>query len=252
MWVLRVSVDRYDVIGRGYRRHRRPDRRIATAIDAALGEARTVLNVGAGAGSYEPADRRVVAAEPSWEMIRQRPLGSAPAVRGVAESLPFRDGVFDAALAILTVHHWSNLDAGLAELRRVSRRQVVLTWDHAEFARFWLVAEYLPEIAEHERSLPSLATVRRGLGAEVHPVPVPADCVDGFLGAYWRRPAAYLDAQVRASMSGIALLDQQVVRSAMIRLRSDLDSGRWYQRHAALLDADTLDLGYRLLVGGAV
>lgn len=244
-------MDRYDVIGQEYHLHRRPDARIATAIEAVLGGARTVLNVGAGAGSYEPAGRRVVAAEPSWEMIRQRPPGSATVVRAVAESLPFRDATFDAALAILTVHHWADLDAGLAELRRVSRRQIVLTWDQAEFARFWLVAEYLPEIAEHERTLPSLATVRNGLDADVYPVPVPADCVDGFLGAYWRRPTAYLDAQVRASMSGIALLDQHVVRSAMMRLRSDLDSGRWHRRHAALLAADSVDLGYRLLVGGA-
>lgn len=249
--VVCVSLDRYDVIGQGYRGHRRPDARIAAAIDAALGQARTVLNVGAGTGSYEPVGRRVVAVEPSWEMIRQRAAGSAPVVRAVAESLPFRDAAFDAAVAILTVHHWSNLDAGLTELRRVSRRQVVLTWDQAEVARFWLVAEYLPEIAEHERTLPSLTAVREGLDAEVYPVPVPADCVDGFLGAYWRRPAAYLDARVRAAISGIALLDQRVVRSAMVRLRSDLDSGRWYRRHAGLLEADSVDLGYRLLVSDA-
>ena len=241
-------MDRYDLIGQGYRQQRLPDARIASAIVAALGGARTVLNVGAGAGSYEPVDRRVVAAEPSWEMIRQRPAGSAPAVRAVAESLPFDDATFDAAMALLTVHHWSNLDAGLAELRRVSRRQVVLTWDQAVFARFWLVTEYLPEIAEHERTLPSLEAVRDGLDATVYPVRVPADCLDGFLGAYWRRPAAYLDPQVRAAMSGIALLDQHAVEHALARLRSDLDSGHWHRRHADLLAADSMDLGYRLLV----
>jgi SAM-dependent methyltransferase len=241
---------RYDLIGRGYRRQRQPDSRIASAIDRALGGARTVLNVGAGTGSYEPVDRWVVAAEPSREMVRQRPAAAAPVVRAVAESLPFADAAFDAAMAILTVHHWSNPDAGLAELCRVSRRQVVLTWDQAEFARFWLVAEYLPEIAEHERTLPSLAWVRDRLDAAVYPVPVPADCVDGFLGAYWRRPSAYLDARVRAAMSAIALLDQHVVRQALTRLRSDLVSGRWQRRHADLLDADSVDLGYRLLVAG--
>lgn len=244
-------MDRYDLIGHGYRHQRLPDPRIASAIAAALGDARTVLNVGAGTGSYEPADRRVVAVEPSWEMIQQRPTGAAPAVRAVAETLPFADATFDATLAVLTVHHWSSLGVGLAELRRVSRRQVVLTWDQAVFARFWLVTDYLPEIAEHERALPGLAAVRDGLDATVVPVRVPADCVDGFLGAYWRRPAAYLDPRVRAAMSGIALLDQQVVKRALERLRSDLTTGRWHRRHADLLAMDSIDLGYRMLVGDA-
>jgi SAM-dependent methyltransferase len=135
-----------------------------------------VLNVGAGAGSYEPANRRVVAVEPSWETIQQRPTGAAPAVRAVAETLPFADATFDATLAVLTVHHWSNLGAGLAELRRVSRWPVVLTWDQAVFARFWLATGYLPEIAEYERALPGLAAVRDSLD----PVRVPPTASTGW------------------------------------------------------------------------
>lgn len=240
----------YQTLGLGYAGHRRPDPRIAALIDQALGSARSVINVGAGTGSYEPRGRRVTAVEPSTVMISQRPPGSAPVVQGYAEALPFPDQSFDAATAILTVHHWTDAAAGLAELRRVSRRQVVLTWDPAVVARFWLVAEYLPEIAEADAELAALRTVRTGLGHDGMPVtavPVPADCTDGFLGAYWRRPHRYLDPQTRAAISALANLRRDQVDLAMRRLATDLAAGRWHQRHHELLDAHTLDIGYRLV-----
>jgi SAM-dependent methyltransferase len=239
----------YDRIGVGYSAHRRPDPRIEARIDAALGSARTVLNVGAGSGSYEPAARAVVAVEPSAEMVRQRPRGSAPAVRAAAEHLPFRDASFDAALAVLTLHHWRDWRAGLAQLRRVARERVVLlTWDPDGGAGFWLVREYFPEILEADRlTFPSLEELAAVLGpVDVQPVPIPADCSDGFLGAYWRRPAAYLDAGVRGAISGFARLEEPGPRLA--RLAADLADGTWASRHHALLSAAELDLGYRLVI----
>jgi SAM-dependent methyltransferase len=247
-----MTSDPYAALGTAYATRRRPDPRIAGVIRAALGGARTVLNVGAGTGSYEPWDRRVVALEPSTVMIRQRPPAAAPVVRGTAESLPFADQAFDAALAILTVHHWASAPAGLAELSRVARQQVVLTWDPAVRDGFWLVRDYLPAIAEHERSLACLPVVQAGLARGRREVitcdvPVPGDCADGFLGAYWRRPEAYLDPAIRAAMSGIALLDAGVVAAGCGRLAADLASGRWHSRHGYLLGRPELDLGYRLV-----
>ncbi|MFJ4102013.1 class I SAM-dependent methyltransferase [Amycolatopsis japonica] len=242
--------DPYAELGRDYARSRRPDPRVAAAITAAVGDARSVVNVGAGAGSYEPEGRDVVAVEPSRRMIAQRPATAAPAVQACAEGLPFADGAFDVALAVLTVHHWTDVTAGLAELRRVSRRQVIVTWDQAVFARFWLVRDYLPEIAEHESRLACLDRVVEELAEAaptVAPLPVPSDCVDGFLGAYWRRPEAYLSERVRAGMSGVALLDQNVVATAVERLRADLADGHWHRHHVGLLGRTELDLGYRLV-----
>lgn len=238
----------YDAIGRGYGTRRRPDPRVAAAIARALGEARTVVNVGAGAGSYEPADRAVIAVEPSSAMIAQRPPGSAPVVQTSASDLPFRDGAFDAALAVLTIHHWPDRARGLGELARVARRRVVLlTWDPATPA-FWLVDEYFPEIWTIDRPIfPSMDELRRALGPiEVQAVPVPHDCLDGFLGAYWRRPAAYLEADVRAAMSTFSKLGD--VGPGLARLRRDLADGSWARRHGALLDRSELDLGYRLVI----
>lgn len=242
-------MDPYRELGLGYSTARRPDPRIARAVWAALGDARSVLNVGAGTGSYEPADRAVLAVEPSTVMVRQRASGAAPVVRGAAEALPVRGG-FDAAMALLTVHHWRDLAAGLAELRRVSRRQVVLTWDVEVMARQWMIAEYFPQVAERERGLATLDAVVAGLGGavEVRPVEVPWDCSDGFLAAYWRRPEAYLDERVRAGMSGIAGLPPGVVAAGAARLAADLRSGAWHRRHGDLLDRERLDVGYRLVV----
>lgn len=241
---------RYDTIGRAYSVSRRADPRIAQRVVAALGGARSVVNVGAGAGSYEPADRRVLAVEPSAVMVAQRPAGAAPAVRALAESLPFPDDAFDAALAVLTVHHWSDPCAGLRELRRVARgRVVVLTWDPAH-AGFWLTRDYFPDFVELDRrDFPTLADFAAALGpVEVGAVPVPHDCADGFLGAFWRRPEAYLDERVRAGISSFARFGD--VSPRLGRLRDDLESGRWAAENAELLDLEELDLGYRLIVGG--
>ncbi len=230
---------------------RREDPRIAAGIRAALGDARTVVNVGAGAGAYEPADLEVVAVEPSEVMIAQRPAGSAPVVRAVAEELPFEDGSFDAAMAVLSDHHWSDHDRGLSELRRVARRVVLFTWDPAMVNDSWLVSEYLPGFEQLIPTGFSLQhTVDRLGGARVEPVPVPHDCVYGFLHAYWRRPHAYLDPAVRAGISVFALMDAASVQSGLARLRRDLESGAWERSHGDLLELEELDLGYRLLVHG--
>jgi SAM-dependent methyltransferase len=198
----------------------------------------------------------VVAVEPSLGMIAQRPATAAPVVRAAAERLPFADGSFEAALASLTVHHWTDAAAGLAELRRVApARQVVLTWDpDVTERRFWFARDYLPESLARERDLGLAAvdTVAAALSpVRVEVVPVPWDCTDGFYGAYWRRPEAYLLPVVRGAISALALLDEDVVDRAVRRLASDLSTGRWQDRYADLLALDELDLGYRLVVGGA-
>jgi SAM-dependent methyltransferase len=240
----------YDTIGRGYAQGRRPDPRIAVRVTAALGDAQSVLNVGAGAGSYEPPDRRVIAIEPSAVMLAQRPSGAGSAVRARAEALPFADRAFDAAMAVLTIHHWSDRVRGLTECARVARRRIVLlTWDPAADV-FWLVRDYFPEFAEWDRqAFPAMSTYAEsfapGVRVEVAPVPVPRDCVDGFLGAYWARPAAYLEEAARAGISSFARSD---TKAGLTRLRADLESGAWHARHGHLLAADALDIGYRLVV----
>lgn len=241
----------YERIGTGYAGRRRPEPAWERAILTALGDARTVLNVGAGAGSYEPRDRPVVAVEPSAVMLAQRAVGTAPAVRAVAEHLPIADSSFDAALAVLTLHHWTDPAAGFAELQRVADRVVVVTWDQAVTAEsFWIVRDYVPEVIERERHYAALDATVAGLGpgCRVLPLPVPADCRDGFFAAYWKRPEAYLDPQVRAAISGLALLPEDVVQRAVARLAEDLESGRWVEVYADLLDRDELDLGYRLVI----
>ncbi len=242
----------YDVIGAGYSEWRRPDRRISSGLKEALGPCRKVLNVGAGAGSYEPADRDVVAVEPSAAMIAQRPEAMAPCVRAEAEALPFPDDSFDAAMAILTVHHWERVGAGLAELNRVAfERRVVLTWDERVIeSEFWLLRDYLPELGRRLRtSAVPVDHIAELIGADiVVPVPVPHDCSDGFFGAYWRRPSLYLDQRARSAISAFALAEVEHYRDGLDRLRADLRSGAWHRRYGSVLDADTLDLGYRLVV----
>lgn len=244
----------YDRIGETYGTTRRPDPRIAAQIETALGAAVSVVNVGAGTGSYEPRDRRVLAVEPSSIMLRQRAPGSAPAVQALAEALPFPDRSFEAATAILTVHHWSDQRRGLAELRRVaSRRVVVLTSDLRFLEWFWLTRDYFPAIAalDAERVMP-LDELARGFGgATVVPVPIPHDCTDGFTRAFWRRPDAYLDPGIRAGMSTFALIDEAEREEGLHRLAADLASGAWAKRNGHLLDLDELDLGYRLVVAEA-
>jgi SAM-dependent methyltransferase len=237
----------YDEIGRTYAATRRPDPRIEATIRAGLGDAASVVNVGAGAGSYEPP-QTVLAVEPSAAMIAQRPPGSAPAVQATAERIPLADGACDAALAVLTIHHWADQERGVAEMRRVAGRVVILTWDPDYAEAFWLVRDYLPESAALDRRrMPAIAAVSGWMGgARVTRVPVPHDCVDGFFGAYWRRPAAYLDPHVRAGMSNLSLLGAPVDR-AVRALRADLECGAWRERNRDLLELDALDLGYRLL-----
>jgi SAM-dependent methyltransferase len=237
----------YDRIGIDYSRIRRPDPRIAAQIEAALGDARTVLNVGAGAGSYEPADRLVTAVEPSIEMIRQRPPSAAPAIQGSAERLPFADASFDAAMAILTVHHWQDKGRGLAEMRRVARGPVVLLSFDPEHRRAWL-NDYFPELtALDDAQMPRFADYQRWLGpVRVEPVPVPHDCTDGFLYAWWRRPEAYLDPRVRSGSSSFWRIAG--IETGLARLSADLESGEWARRHAGLLALDSYDAGYRLIV----
>jgi SAM-dependent methyltransferase len=238
---------RYDRIGVNYSDLRRPDPRIAALIEAALGESRSVLNVGAGTGSYEPPGREVTALDPSMAMIRQRRVPAAAVVQGRAEALPFTDKSFDCAMAVLTVHHWSDRRKGLEEMRRVARGPVaILTYDPS-FRDFWLF-DYIPElIALDEAQMPRLADYEPCLGpVSISPVPIPSDCSDGFLSAYWNRPAAYLDPRVRAAMSSFWALGD--VSAALARLESDLESGAWAERHRDLLGRDSLDCGYRLVV----
>jgi SAM-dependent methyltransferase len=247
-------VTRYDAIGRSYSRTRRPDPRIEARIWAALGRARSVVNIGAGAGSYEPRDRYVVAVEPSATMVGQRAPDAAPAVRGVAEHLPFPDGAFDAALAVLTVHHWTDRDAGLREMRRVSRRQVVFFFEPAFGPEYWLIRDYLPhlyQLVDSERRAPDSADFAAVFDVRsVEPVPVPADCVDGFGACFWNRPEAYLDPDVQAGMSSFAQLDDETRSRVSAALRADLESGEWDARHGHLRALSEYDAGYRILTGG--
>ncbi|WP_262379687.1 MerR family transcriptional regulator [Nonomuraea sp. PA05] len=241
----------YDAIGGAYTATRRTEPRFAARIWDALGDARTVLNVGAGTGSYEPVDRAVTAVEPSAVMRGQRPAGSAPCVAAAAESLPFDDGSFDAAMAVSTVHHWGDPIAGLREMRRVARRVVVLTFDTDEPGwqdRFWLTRDYLPEFAGVLSAFPSLAGMADAIGGRAEPVPIPWDCADGLFEAYWRRPEAYLDDRVRRAVSVWARVGPEAERRAVRSLGDDLGSGRWAERNSDLAELDAADLGLRLLV----
>lgn len=237
----------YDAIGIGYRDYRRPDPRIQALITEALADTGSVLNVGAGAGSYEPQDRPTVAVEPSSVMIEQRAAELNPVVRAYAEALPFADSSFDTTLALLTVHHWPDRLAGLRELARVARRSAVIFTHDGFTDNFWLM-DYFPEInsldndimptqAEFEAAFPAYHEVR---------VPIPHDCSDGFMAAYWRRPERYLEQGVRNAISAFAMI--QRVEEGLCRLRSDLESGAWQARHAHLLEHDALDLGYKLII----
>ena len=237
---------KYDSIGINYSKLRLPDQRIVAILDRALGTAKSVLNVGAGTGSYEPANRSVTAVEPSLEMIRQRPVGAPQAVQAFSENLPFEDDSFDASMAILTLHHWSDREAGLREMRRVTRGPLVLlTFDPA--SRPWLT-DYLPELAAlDEGRFPMMSDYVRCLGqVQIETVPIPHDCSDGFLYAYWRRPAAYLDPYIRTGSSSFWAVDD--CETGLERLRVDLETGRWKMRYADLLSQDSYDAGYRLVV----
>lgn len=237
----------YDTIGARYSNYRRPDPRIAAALNAELNQAISIVNIGAGVGSYEPQGRALVAVEPSQVMISQRARNGTPIVQARAESLPFKDEAFDAATAILTIHHWSDIEQGLLEARRIVRgRVILLTW--VGFGQdFWLL-DYLPQIREIDEPLfPSVEELSLLLGpVRVTPVPIPYDCTDGFLCAYWRRPFSYLDEGVRSAISTFSrVLD---VRDGLRRLEEDLKSGAWRSRYRHLFQTDSMDFGYRLVV----
>jgi SAM-dependent methyltransferase len=246
------GVGEYDASKATYAVTRRGDPRIAAQIERALGDARTVVNVGAGTGSYESPDREVTAVEPSAVMRAQRPAGSAAAIDARAEALPFEDESFDAATAVFTVHHWTDAEAGLRELRRVARGPVVvMTFDTDETDTFWLVHDYLPEIAALDGGrIPAIADTVEWLGGNclVEPVPVPHDCRDGFLGAFWRRPQRYLEPAVIPGISSFGELDPAVLERGLAQLRNDLDSGAWQRRYSGLLSREELDIGIRLVV----
>lgn len=247
----------YDRIGIGYRQVRQPDPRIAARIEAALGDAVTVLNVGAGTGSYEPAGREVTAVEPSAVMIGQRPAGAAPVVQARAEALPFEDDSFDAAMAVITVHHWDEPAAGLAEMARVAReRVVVLTFDAPAIAEMWLVRDYVPRLLElHLEMMPPIAELVAALpGATVAPVAVPRRCTDAFWCALWDRPELHLDPELRRGSSGWQVMDaaeRAETEAGIERLRADLAGGAWDERNGHLREAAELDVGLRLLVAPA-
>lgn len=243
----------YDTVGQTYRATRRADPRIAALISGALADTDSVVNIGAGTGSYEPP-QTVVAIEPSNVMIAQRPTGAAPAIQAVAEHIPLGDDCADAALAVLTIHHWRDLEAGVAEMRRIARRRLVFfTWHPGDIAKFWLLSEYLPE---HERIDAQMAAPIGRLttllsNPVITPVPVPHDCADGFFAAFWRRPEAYLDPVVRAGMSLFGGDREELAAPGLARLADDLSSGRWQERHADLLQREELDLGYCVITADA-
>jgi ubiquinone/menaquinone biosynthesis C-methylase UbiE len=230
---------------------RRPDPRIAAQIDAALGDARSVLNVGAGTGSYEPEEREVTAVEPSAEMIGQRPAGAAPAVQASAEDLPFPDDSFDAAMAVLTAHHWADLDAGLAEMRRVCRgRIVIVAFDPEALADLWIARDYFPEMLSLKRraGASSGGLMARLPGSTSAPIPVPRDCSDLFFAALWARPEMLFDEEVMQPMWVWQSISEEARSGGRERLTADLESGAWDERHGHLRERPELDVGLRLVL----
>ena len=234
----------YDHIGDGYARRRKPDPRIAEQIHALLEGCSLIANVGAGSGSYEPASSFVVAIEPSLKMIQQRPRGPQMVVQGVAEAIPIRSKSIDAAMAILTIHHWKNWRRGLSEITRISsKRVVILTWDPTHTG-FWLTDRYFPKILEKDRVIfPTIDAISQELvSPEVSVLPIPHDCIDGFLGAYWRRPARYLEVETRSAISAFAGL--QGLSEGLALLESDLQNGTWDSMFGSLLSRTEFDAGY--------
>jgi SAM-dependent methyltransferase len=185
-------------------------------------------------------------------MRAQRPPDAATAIDARAEALPFEDGSFDAAMAVLTVHHWDDPAAGLREMRRVARRAVVLTFDPAEADAFWLVRDYLPEIAELDRGrfmrIDDVVAALDPVEASVERVPIPHDCSDGFLGAFWRRPERYLDQDLLPGSSALMDIDRTALERGLAKLANDLEAGAWKRRYGGLLSRHELDLGYRLVI----
>ncbi len=238
----------YDSIGQGYSSGRQSDPRIASQIHGFLAGAQSILNLGAGAGSYEPPQANLVAVEPSETMIRQRPRSAHRVVRAFAESLPFADSSFSHCMSVLSMHHWTNRQAAFREILRVTRDQlVVVTWDpNAE--GFWLTRDYFPEIYQIDKDIfPPLAEFARAFGEiQVVTLPIPATCTDGFTGAYWRRPDAYLDRGILERMSTFAKISD--TETGLAQLQRDLRTGEWLRRNVDLLDKEELDIGYRIVL----
>jgi SAM-dependent methyltransferase len=250
-----VGQPRYEGIGWGYAATRREDPRLAQRIHGALGAAKTVVNVGAGAGSYEPEDRYVIAIEPSDVMAAQRPPNRVPAVRATAGQLPLRDRSVDAGMSILSLHHWDGeQEAGVAELRRVVRGPVVIvTYDPEVSAQMWLMAEYLPEVAQLDRRIfPPPTRVAEWLGGstQIEPFPLPVDTCDWMLGSFWAHPERVLDAQARQATSGFARMPREIVDRVVQAVSRDLATGAWESRHGHLRDLHELDVGLRIIVSG--
>lgn len=245
-----MSHPAYQELGVNYADYRRADPRIEARIWAALGDARSVVNVGAGTGSYEPLDREVIAVEPSSLMIAKRPPGAAPARQGVAEALPLDEGSVDAAMATLTIHHWNDLDAGLAEMRRVARKRIVLlTVDAERNSEIWTLSEYFPEAAQAEREkMPAMPALEAMLPrATIEVVPAPSRCRDEFTSALWDRPELFLEPEVLRASSLWHQLSPETIRRGQERLRADLESGRWDEKHGHLRTLPELDIGLRLV-----
>ena len=236
----------YDTIGLNYSNLRKPDPRIAALLESKLGDAQTIVNIGAGTGSYEPKNKHVIAVEPSSIMIAQRPTNSAPVTQCSAEDLPFSDNQFDLSLAILTIHHWQDQLQGLNEMKRVSKRQLIFTWNPLN-PGFWLTQNYFPEILSIDKSIfPRLSSIEKVLGSlNVHPVPIPADCSDGFGCAYWNRPEAYLSDKVRLAISTFNKINK--VEEGVTQLRQDIKNGTWDRNYGHLRQLEEFDLGYVLL-----
>jgi len=252
-----MSTTRYDRIGVGYALTRREDPRIARAIRTALGDARSVVNVGAGTGSYEPDDRYVIAVEPSDVMAAQRAPTIPPALRASAGDLPLRDDSVDAAMAVVTIHHWDNeLERGIQELRRVARETVViLTYDPLVSGEMWLMADYLPEVAELDRRIfpaPRLVAGWLGGRTRIEVLPISRETPDWMLGSFWAHPERVLDERARNATSGFARLDAAIVERVVRDVRRDLESGAWDERHGHLRALDEFDAGLRLIVSTAV
>lgn len=244
----RMSFELYDRIGEVYDETRREDPRIAAAIARGLGDAKSVVNVGTGSGSYEPVGLDVIAVEPSSRMIAQRPEGSARVVQAPAEALPLASKSVDAALAVQTLHHWNDLAAGLAELRRVARKRVVIfMYDPTDAPPFWLFEEYLPSLKPVELVEVRAAVANEFPNLTTTPVPIPVDCLDGFLTAFWARPGAYLDPAIRRNISAFALGDPETLSQGLAALRDDLNDGSWERRHGELRARSEMFLGHRVL-----
>ncbi|MGD0198414.1 MAG: methyltransferase domain-containing protein [Solirubrobacteraceae bacterium] len=248
-----VSGVRYDAIGRDYARTRRADPRLAERIECALGDARSVLNVGAGAGSYEPRDRYVVAVEPSDVMAAQRPRELAPAIRCSAGAIPLRDDSVDGAMAVLSIHHWDDeQQAGVLEMRRIARDAVVIvTYDPLASGEMWLMRDYLPEVADLDRRIfpaPQLIVAWLGGNATVDVLPIPSDTPDWMLGSFWAHPERVLDPAARAATSGLARMAPATVDRVVAAVADDLESGAWDERYGDLRELEEYDVGLRLIV----